>query len=319
MLRKIFMTLVFHAILLSLHPGEVFAATQIGVLLYSEEARYYSSLEGIKKELAKAGFKEPKVIFIVGNAAGSKAKATDIVQRFSKERLPLLITLGTNATMIAAREIQNVPIVFSMVYDPIEARVAKDWKSSGTNATGVSPRIEMSELVKRLGEIRSPRRIGALYTAGEKNSEVQMKELQALQEKMGFKVVPVIISRPEDIPQILPEVLPTVDALFFSGSSVVGSNIPAIIALAAKAKVITFTHLEDLVQNGVMLGVSSDPYQLGIMAGKKAVKVLKGASPSSIPIEFMKNPKLYLNRKTAEATGIKLPDTLTQNAEKIFD
>lgn len=319
MLCKTFMILVFLSVLFSVHPREVSAATKIGVLLYSEEARYYSSLEGIKKELAKAGFREPKVIFIVGNAVGSKSKATEIVERFSKERLSLLITLGTNATMIAAREIRNVPIVFSMVYDPIEARVAKDWKSSGTNATGVSPRIPMDELVKRLSEIRSPRRIGALYTAGEKNSEVQMKELQALQEKMGFKVLPVIISRTEDIFQILPEVLPTVDSLFFSGSSVVGSNIPAIVGLAAKAKVITFTHLEDLVQNGVMLGVASDPYQLGIIAGRKAVKVLKGASPSSLPIEFMKTPQLYLNRKTAEATGIKLPNSLTQNAIKIFE
>lgn len=319
MVHKISISLLFLCGLFLLHSRDALAATNIGVLLYSEEDRYHSSFEGIRKELAKAGFKEPKVKFIAGNAAGSKAKATELVESFKKERLSLLITLGTNATIIAAREIRNVPIVFSMVFDPIEVRIAKDWKSSGTNVTGVSPRISMSGLVKRLSEIRPAKRIAVLYTPGEKNSEVQLKELQALQEKMAFKVVPVIISRPEDIPQILPEVLPTIDSLYFSGSSIVGSNIPAIVTLAAKANVITFTHLEDLVQNGVMLGVAADPYRLGIMAGKKAAAVLNGVSPAAIPIEFMKTPQLYLNRKTAKTTGIKLPDSLIRNAEKIFE
>jgi len=318
MLRKIAISLLLTCGLFLLHTREVAAATRIGVLLYSEEDRYYRSFEGIRNELAKAGFKEPKVTFIKGDAGGSKVKATELVHSFSKERLSLLITLGTNATIIAASEIRNVPIVFCMVYDPVTVGIAKSWKSSGTNATGVSPRIDMSELLKRLNDIRPVERIAALYTPGQKNSEVQLKELQAEQKTMGLKIVPVIISRAEDIPQILPEVLPTVDSLYLSGSSVVGANIPAIIALAAKAKVITFTHLKDLVQNGVMLGVSVDPYKLGLMTGKKAVAVLKGADPSSLPIEFMKNPQLYLNRKTADATGIKLPDSLTRQAEIIF-
>lgn len=318
MFRKITMSFLLLTTLFSLSPHEIMAATRIGVLLYSEELRYSSSLEGIKKELAKAGFKEPKVTFIVGNALGSKAKAAELVRDFSEKQLSLIITLGTNATIMAANKLQNVPIVFCMVYDPINAGVARDWQSSGANTTGVSPRIEMSELIKRLGEIRPPRRIAVMYTPGEKNSEVQMKELQALQEKMAFKIVPVIISSQKEISQVLADVLPTVDSLYFTGSSIVGSNIPTITALAAKARVITITHLEDLVEGGVMLGVAADPYKLGIMAGKKAAAVLKGTPPASIPIEFMKRPQLYLNRKTAAATGIKLPDALLQKADKIF-
>jgi putative ABC transport system substrate-binding protein len=319
MLRNIAVSLLLISGLFLLQSREAAAATRIGVLLYSEEARYYSSFEGIKKELAKAGFKEPKITFVVGDAGGSKAKATELVNRFNHEGLSLLITLGTNATIIAAREIRNVPIVFCMVYDPVAAGIAKAWKSSGTNATGVSPRIAMSELVKRLNEVRPAKKIAVLYTPGQENSEVQLKELQAEQQKMGFQVIPVIISHQEDIQQILPEVLPIVDSLYFSGSSIVGANIPEIVNLAAKAKVVTFSHLEDLVENGVMLGVAADPYQLGLITGRKAVAVLKGANPSSIPIEFMKNPQVYLNRKTAKATGIKLPDALIRKAKKVFE
>lgn len=319
MLRKIIISLLLLAALDASVPGEIMAGYRIGVLFYSEEPRYASAFAGIKKELAKSGFREPKTTFILGNAAGSKAKAAEIVRSFSERQLSLIITLGTNATIMAAHEIYDVPIVFCMVYDPVKVRVARDWRSSARNTTGVSPRIEMSELIKRLSEIRPPRRIAVLYTPGEKNTEVQMKELQALQEKMAFKVVPVIIASQKEIQQVLADVLPTVDTLYFTGSSIAGTNIPAITALAAKARVISVTHLEDLVEGGVMLAVAADPYKLGVMAGKKAVAVLRGAPPESIPLEYMKAPQLYLNRKTAAATGIKLPELLVRRAEKIFE
>ncbi len=52
---------------------------------------------------------------------------------------------------------------------------------------------------------------------------------------------------------------------------------------ANKGKVVTITHLDDLVENGVLLGVCANSYLVGRLAGEKAVKILKGAKPSSIP------------------------------------
>lgn len=306
-------------LLLTMLPAEARGEKKIGVLMYSKEARYYESLKGIREELAKAGYREPAVRFMIGNAGGNKAKAAELVQGFARGNLSLMITLGTNATIAAAREIRTIPIVFSMVFDPIEARVAKDWKSSGTNVTGVSPKVPMAELINRLKEVRQTERVAVLYTPGEKNSESQLRELQELQEKLAVKIVPVIISRREDAIQILPDVLPTVDALYLSGSSVISSVLPQVVELSIKARVITLTHLEDLVQKGVMLGVCADPYQLGVMAGKKAVATLRGTRPAAIPIEYMARPGVYLNRRTAAATGVSLPQRLQQKAAKIFE
>ena len=200
------------ASMVMLAPAAGSAEQRIGVLLFSEEARYHQSLQGIRDQLAKAGYKEPQVRFMIGNAAGSKAKAVELVRGYAADKsLALMITLGTNATIAAAREIRTVPIVFSMVYDPIEARVAKDWKSSGTNLTGTSPRIPMAAIVATLQEIRPLKRLAVLYTPGENNSESQLKDLQALQNQYGFKVLPVIIQKKEDVPLLLPEVLHSVD------------------------------------------------------------------------------------------------------------
>ncbi|MBT0664861.1 ABC transporter substrate-binding protein [Geobacter pelophilus] len=299
-------------------PLEARAEKRIGVLLFSEEARYHEALKGIKDQLAKAGYKEPKVTFVMGNAGGSKAKAADMVKNYATGNISMMITLGTNATIAVAKEIKDVPIVFSMVYDPLEARVAKGWESSGTNVTGSSPKIPISELVGRLKEIRPVKRVAALYTPGEKNSESQLKELQSQQQKHGIKVIPVIIAKKEDVAQILPEVITSVDALYLSGSSVIGATIPPIVEIAAKAEVISFTHLEDLVKEGVLLGLCSDPYQLGVLAGKKAVAVMQGAKPSAIPIEAIAKPGVIINKKTVAASKVHIPKAFMQKVAKTY-
>ncbi len=47
------------------------------------------------------------------------------------------MTIGTTATIAAAREIKDVPIVFSIVYDPIEAGIAK-----GGRVRATTPRVQ---------------------------------------------------------------------------------------------------------------------------------------------------------------------------------
>jgi putative ABC transport system substrate-binding protein len=48
---------------------------------------------------------------------------------------------------------------------------------------------------------------------------------------------------------------------------------------------------------------------MGRLAGIQAVKILKGAKPSSIPIERMKEFDLIINLKTAQAGGFQVtPD-----------
>ena len=92
-----------------------------------------------------------------------------------------------------------------MVWDPVEAGIAKAWNHSGNNTTGVSSKIPMSKPMEIIGNFARVKRLAVLYTPGEKNSESQLKDLQAVQTNK-IKIVPVRITRVEDISQLLPEV-----------------------------------------------------------------------------------------------------------------
>lgn len=304
----------------SIGPGSVEAAAQkrIAILLFSEEPRYAHGRNGFIDQLNKEGFKETSTSFFIANARGSKAKAAELSESIASGKPDLIFTLGTLATVPVARLIKDVPIVFSSVYDPVGAAIAGEWKSSGNNTTGCSPMVPMSDIVKTLNGLRPVKRLAVLYTPGERNSELPLLELQKLPASYGIKVIPVIMTGKEDVARIMPEVVRAADAIYVTGSIVLGASVKTIVAAANRAHVITVTHLDDLVDKGVLVGVCAGSYRLGRLAGKMAALVLRGAKPSALPIEIDRNPDVIVNRTSARTGRFSIPASFMKNVVTRF-
>ncbi|NTV13355.1 MAG: ABC transporter substrate-binding protein [Desulfobulbaceae bacterium] len=296
--------------------GEAKAAVKIGVLSFSDENRYAEAKRGILERLKELGYTEPKASFLMDVSGANKAKAAELVQKFAAAKLDLIFTLGTSITLPVAREIKDVPLVFSVVYDPVEVGIAQGWQSSGNNTTGTSTMVPMTKVMEALLAFAPVKKLAVLYTRGEKNSELQLKDLQEVQEIYKVKVLPIPLTSKENILQIVPEAARTADALYVTGSNLVSSEISTIVEIATQAKVVTVTHLDDMVEKGVLLGVTSDTYQLGRMAAEKAVKILHGAKPAALPIETLKDLNLVLNMKTVRAGQFQVPPAFMKMVKK---
>ena len=219
----------------------------------------------------------------------------------------LIFTVGTHATLAVMQEIKDVPIVFAEVYDPVEAGIAKNWDSSGNNTTGATTKIPMSKLYDSLLLFKPVKSMAVLYTPNEKNSEGQLRDLEAIQKDYRINVIPVPVKKSAEIQQVLPIVLQSADSLYVTGSNLVDSDIATVVAMATKAKVPTISHLEDLIEKGVLLGVGCDSYQIGRLAGQKALQIMKGEKPAAIPIETPPQIKVMLNITTARSGGFQIP------------
>jgi len=300
-------------------PAGAWAGKKIGVLIWSDEARYADSFQGIKDQLVKGGFREPETKYTVENAGANKAKAAELAQKLGAGGFDLVLVVGTSAAVAIAKEIKTTPVVFSMVYDPVDAKIAGDWKSSGNNTTGASPRVPMAHLITTMKQLAPVKTIAVLYTPGEKNSEAQLKELQAAQAETQVKVLPAPLAAKEDVATVLPAVIKASDAIFLTGSGVVGGSVAAIVDLASKAKVMTVSHLDDIVEKGALLGVYADPKMVGKLAGDKAVKVLKGAKPAAVPIEGLNKFNIIINMKTARTAQLTIPEAFRKSATRVIE
>jgi putative ABC transport system substrate-binding protein len=95
--------------------------------------------------------------------------------------------------------------------------------------------------------------------------------------------------------------------------------LPSIVDTATNAKLITVTHLQERVEKGVLLGVCADSYNVGLLAGKMAEKVLRGAKPSAIPIGTLKQFDVILNMKTAKAGQFQMPPAFMKTVTKTIE
>ena len=295
------------------------AGKKIGILVWSEDTHYKEAKDGFTEQMSKAGFGEAKVSFTVENAGGNKVKASEIARKFAAANMDMVISIGTSATVAVAKEIKSVPVVFSVVYDPVESKIAQDWRISGNNTTGTSSKVPMSALLENVKKLAPVKSLAVLYTPGERNSEAQLKDLKASEEQFSIRIVPVPLTNRDEVTPIVTDVAGKVDALYLSGSSIVGDMLAAIVDIATKARVITVTHLGEKVEKGVLLGVYANSRELGRLAGEKAVTVLKGAKPSSIPIEPLRKLDVAVNMKTAKAGGIDVPAAFLKTATRVIE
>jgi putative ABC transport system substrate-binding protein len=295
------------------------SAETIGVLLWNPQPRYEECKNGVLEQLRKEGFKEPQVTFVIEQADGNKTRVAELAQKFHAAHMNVVIPVGTSAAVAVAAEIKDAPVVFAFVFDPVDSKIAQDWKSSGNNTTGSSSQTSTPTLLSSLKQLAQIKTLAVLYTPGERNTEAQLKDLEALRNDFQIKVLPVALkSRTDVVPQVS-ALQGKADAVLLTGSSIIGDMAAQIVVLANKAKLITATQSEDHLDKGVLLGVTVDPIAVGRLAGKKAAMVLRGAKPASIPIEALKTSDVIVNLKTANAIGLQVSASFRKAATRVLE
>ena len=292
---------------------------KIGMLIWADEKRYETARDGFIEELKREGFSPPQVEFVIRRAGGSRVSAEKIAGEFATQKLDLYFSAGTSGTSSMAKAIKDVPIVFSTVYDPVEAGLTEGWISSKNNLTGVSNNIPLDKVLELAARIIPVKSVAVMYTPNEKNSESQLKNLQKYQESLGISIIPVPIVNESEIGTVLPFVEGKTQVIYLTGSIVIGKVIPFIVDFAARKKILTVTHLADLVEKGVDAGVCADNKEQGTLAGKLAARILKGAKPEDIPIEKAAIFSILINKKSMQSAGIAVPREVLQKADLVIE
>jgi putative ABC transport system substrate-binding protein len=97
-------------------------------------------------------------------------------------------------------------------------------------------------------------------------------------------------------------------------------NIPGFILEAGLARGIpTMFHAAFFVERGGLVSYSPNSRGLGRQAARLVDKILKGASPATLPIEQPTKFDLVINVKTAKALGLTIPPSLLLRADHVIE
>lgn len=298
-------------------PGAVLAKTyKIGVTVIVSHPALESDQEGFEKAIAEAGLEAE---YDYQNAQGDMANATTIAQKFKNDDLDLVHAIATPTSQAAVKVIKNHPIVYSSVTDPVDAGLVKTMGPSGTNVTGISdawPVERQIELYHQM--VPSAKKWGTIYNAGDANSVKSISWTRDAMKKFGLELVEVTISNSAEVYTGAQTLVGRVDAIYITSDNTVVSALESVVKVANDKKIPLFGGDTTTVDKGMIAAYGLNYFQVGYSAGKKAVLVLKGQDPGTVPSGLTENLSLWVNLKAAKDQNVTIPEKFIKMAEKVF-
>ena len=294
------------------------APYRVGVLNDARAANH-PAVNGLKAGLLEAGLQEGRdVTFDVTLTDGSPEQMRAAAGTLVASGVDVIFTSGEAATLAAKTATQTIPIVFTLVGDPVAAGVVTSLAQPQGNLTGVSSLT--TELVpKRLEALKalapSLRRVWAISYGADLASDAAVTRALKASSRFGLEVAPRTIRTPDELEHFLDSLRPG-DALLVP--DIATMDISARLLETSLVRRIPAAFSSELwVNHGGLVSYGADYRAQGVQAARLVGKILRGAHPRNLPVEGAERVILAVNLKTVAAFGLTAPRQILFRADVI--
>jgi putative ABC transport system substrate-binding protein len=301
------------------HPAEAQEAPRpfrIGVL-NAAWAASHPTVEGLKTGLKGFGFVDGRdVTFDIRFTEGKLDAMPAAAEALVKAGVDLIFTSQEAATQAAKDATKSVPIVFTLVGDPVGAGIVGKLAHPGGNVTGVSS-LQTELVAKRLEVLKTltpaVRRVWLIYYGVDLGTTPMIAKALEAARRMSLEVVPKGVLDAGELSRVLRDIRRE-DAVLAPE----GSNPDLTIAiieqsLALRVPAVFGTAL--WIGYGGLISYGPDYYAQGVQAATLVAKILRGAPPQSLPVEGAERIDLAVNLKTADLFGLPVPRKILLRAD----
>jgi len=190
--------------------------------------------------LGEHGYIEGQNIVIERRTAeGRFDKLTTLAEQLVRAKVDVIIAPTTPAARAARGATASIPIVFTIVSDPIGSGLVSSFSHPGGNVTGVTDMdVDLAE--KRLDMLKQLipqlKRVGALGDPSDKVWEPEWRQAQEAAQKLHIEVIPLLVATPEDLETVFVGLNRRVEALLVAPQAFFAVHRRTIIELESLAK-----------------------------------------------------------------------------------
>jgi putative ABC transport system substrate-binding protein len=296
--------------------GEAPRPFRIGVL-NAAWAASHPTVEGLKAGLREQGLVDGRdVTFDIRFTEGKLDAMPAAARALVESKVDLIFTSQVAATHAAKEATRTVPIVFTLVGDPVGAGLVSKLARPGGNVTGVSS-LQTELAAKRLEVLRTlapaVHRVWLVYYSVDSGTRPMIVKALDAAPGMKLEVVPRGVLDAAEVRAMFREV-GRHDAIFAPE----GSNPDLAVAiiersLALRVPAVFGTAL--WVGYGGLVSYGPDYYAQGVQAAALVAKILRGARVQDLPVEGAEKVDLAVNLKTADLLGLAVPRKILLRAD----
>ena len=269
------------------------------------------------------------VDFIRRSTDGHNDLIPGFVQEIHQIKPDLVFTLSTDVALGVLgtydkadpqKNITDIPVVFTLVGDPVGSRIVHSLDAPGRNATGtvhlVPVDVQLRAMQSYNPSTQPLQRLGVIYNPLEAYGQFMIKELRRLTKEQGIKLIeatPLNAEGRPDKERIAPAIAEIAeqkaDLLYVPATNFFGPHSRLLTEEAVKRKLPVFAAIEVQLVNGKgLMGLVSPFYLVGQFAAFKAEQILVNKiPPGQIPVETLKRFSLIINMGVAKELGMYPP------------
>jgi putative tryptophan/tyrosine transport system substrate-binding protein len=235
----------------------------------------------------------------------------------------VILASGSSILPPLLQATRTVPIVFTIVADPVGAGFVDSLAQPGGNATGFTT-FEYSLSAKWL-ELLKQIMPGVTRAAVLRDSAIvggigQFAVIQSVAPSVGVDVRPVNVRDPAEIERAIAAFARSPNGgLIVTGSALTTVHRNLIIALAARHRLPAVYSTRHFATSGGLISYGPNFVDQHRQAAGYVDRILKGEKPADLPVQNPTRYELVINLKTAEALGLDVPPTLLARADEVIE
>jgi len=297
---------------------------RIGFLSARTRSSVEQQLHAFHEGLRDAGYTDKKNVSVVYRwADGRFDLLPGLAEQLAAMPVAVLAATGGNASAVAAAKAsRGIPVVFAAGGDPVKLGLVRNLSRPGGNVTGVSQITEALE-AKRLELLcvlaPAARTVEVLLNRQNPGSQITIREVSAAAEVLKRGVNFVSAATEAEVEDAFAQFARRGSkAVLVATDPSIDNRRAQVIALAARHSIPAMYGWREHAAAGGLMSygtAATDSYrQVGVYVGR----VLSGTRPGDLPVMSLA-ARLVINRRTAAALGMAVPQELLLRADEILD
>jgi ABC-type uncharacterized transport system substrate-binding protein len=257
-------------------------------------------------------------------AAGNLDRLPALAAELVELKVEVIVLGSIPSALAAQRATKKIPIVVAAAGDFVGNSLVASLQRPGGNITGLDEVVpglageRLRLLAQAVVPLRSP--VAVLSGATGPTHAKQMQDAQPAAALLGVKLVEMRVAAVKDFEGAFEAMATekTSAVVVFSGL-LTGIHRKRIVELAAQYRLPTIHWSEAYVTSGGLMYYGPNIRKMFKRAAAFVDKILKGMSPSVLPVEYPQWFELIINVKTAKELGLMIPKALLEKADRLVE
>lgn len=296
---------------------------RVGVLSASSAHQNEPYLDAFREGLREVGFVEGRnVVIEIRWADGKYERLPRLAAELVQLKVDVIFAWNSPALQTASKATKDIPIVMSVLLDPVAAGFVSSLARPGGNITGlsmISPELvgKQAELLKEVLPRMS--RLAVLGNPANPGNAPQVREAVVAAQRLGLHLHILEARTPDEIEGAFAATArERDDALLLLVDAMLAGQRERVAALATKHRLPSVSGVRVHAEAGTLLAYGANRLDIHRRAGVYAGNLLKGARPGEMPVEQPAKFELVVNLKTARALGLTIPPSVLLRADDVI-